>query len=89
MSQPGWSFLRERYIQGIERDEQRLIQGDDKIQNSEDIHSMITDNSNEGDDIRYKVEGGQEGVSENVIEKEIPLVGSYNEDIKDVIEQNE
>ena len=38
--------------QGIERDGQRLIQGDDnKIQNSEDIHSMITDNSNEGDDI--------------------------------------
>jgi hypothetical protein len=50
---------------------------------------MITDNSNEGDDMRYKVEGCQEGVSGNVIEKEIPLVRSYNEDIKDVIEQNE
>ena len=67
-----------------------MIQGDDnKIQNSEDIHLMITDNSNEGEDMRYKVEGCQEGVSGNVIEKEIPLVRSYNEDIKDVIEQNE
>ena len=47
----------------------RSIQGDDnKIQNSEDIHLMIN-----GDDMRYKVEGGQDGVedSENVIEKEI------------------
>jgi hypothetical protein len=61
-----------------------LIQGDDnKIQNSEDINLMITDNSNEGDDMRYKVEG-QDGVedSENVIEKEIPLVRSYKKTSK-------
>jgi hypothetical protein len=42
--------------------------------------------------MRGMLEGGQgdlEGNSENVIQKEIPLVQSYNEDIKDVIEQNQ
>ena len=79
--------------EGSEVDEQQIIHNDDnKKQSSEDIYSIITGNSNEGDDMRSMLEGGQdelEGNSENVIEKEIPLVQSYNEDIKDVIEQNQ
>jgi hypothetical protein len=75
--------------QGTEGDEQQIIHSDDnKIQNSQELYSMITGNSNGGDYTRDMVEDGQEEDSENVIEKEIPLVQSYSEDIKDVIEQN-
>jgi hypothetical protein len=79
--------------EGSEVDEQQILHSDDsKKQNSEDLYPMITGNSNEGDDMRGMLEGGQdemEGNSENVVQKEIPLVQSYNEDIKDVIEQDQ
>ena len=48
--------------------------------------------SNEGDDMGDMVESGQDDLqedSEDVISEEIPLVQSYNEDIKAVIEQNQ
>jgi hypothetical protein len=86
-------FDSDRPEEGSEDDEQQIIHSDDnKEQSSEDIYSMITGNPNEGDDMRGVLEGGQndsEENSENVVEKEIPLVRSYNEDIEDVIEQSQ
>jgi hypothetical protein len=86
-------FDSENPEEGSEVDDQQIIHSDDnKKHSSEDIYSMITGDSNEGDDMGGMLEGGQddlEGNSENVIQKEIPLVQSYNEDIKDVIEQNQ
>ncbi|HEY6405234.1 MAG TPA: hypothetical protein VIX38_04075 [Nitrososphaeraceae archaeon] len=79
--------------EGSEVDEQQIIHSDDnKEQSSEDIYSMMTDNPNEGDDTRGMLEGGQDDLeenSENVIEAEIPLVQTYNEDVKNAIEQNQ
>jgi hypothetical protein len=76
---------------GTEEDEQQVIESDDNdIQSSEETYSMMTGNSNEDDDIGDMGESGQDGLEENsedVISKEIPLVQSYNEDIKNVIEQ--
>jgi hypothetical protein len=78
---------------GSEVDEQQIIHSDDnKEQSSEDIYSMMTDNPNEGDNMRGMSEGGQDDLeenSENVIEAEIPLVQTYNEDVKNAIEQNQ
>ena len=78
---------------GTEEDEQQVIERDDNdIQSSEETYSMMTGNSNEGDDIGDMGESGQDGLEENsedVISEEIPLVQSYNEDIKNVIEQNQ
>jgi hypothetical protein len=78
---------------GTEEDEQQIIERDDnEIQSSEETYSMMTGNSNEGDDIGDMGESGQDGLEENsedVISEEIPLVQSYNEDIKNVIEQNQ
>jgi hypothetical protein len=78
---------------GSEVDEQQIIHSDDnKEQSSEDIYSMMTDNPNEGDNMRGMSEGGQDNLeenSENVIEAEIPLVQTYNEDVKNAIEQNQ
>jgi hypothetical protein len=78
---------------GTEEDEQQIIERDDnEIQSSEETYSMMTGNSNEGDYIGDMGESGQDGLEENsedVISEEIPLVQSYNEDIKNVIEQNQ
>lgn len=78
---------------GTEGDEQQVIERDDnEIQSSEETYSMMTGNSNEGDDIGDMGESGQDGLEENsedVISKEIPLVQSYNEDVRNVIEQNQ
>ena len=78
---------------GSEVDEQQIIHSDDnKEQSSEDIYSMITGNPNEGDDTRGMLEDGHDDLeenSENIIEKEIPLVQTYNEDVKNAIEQNQ
>jgi hypothetical protein len=78
---------------GTEEDEQQIIERDDnEIQSSEETYSMMTGNSNEGDDIGDMGESGQDGLEENsedVISEEIPLVQSYNEDIKNAIEQNQ
>lgn len=78
---------------GTEEDEQQVIERDDnEIQSSEETYSMMTGNSNEGDDIGDMGESGQDGLEENsedVISKEIPLVQSYNEDVRNVIEQNQ
>jgi hypothetical protein len=79
--------------QGTEEDEQQVIERDDnEIQSSDETYSMMTGNSNEGDDIGDMGESGQAGLQEgsgDVISEEIPLVQSYNEDIKEVIEQNQ
>jgi hypothetical protein len=75
-----------------EVDEQQKIHNDDNKESSEDIYSMITGNSNEGDDTGGMLEGGQDELeenSQNVVEKEIPLVQSYNEEVKNAIEQNQ
>jgi hypothetical protein len=86
-------FDSDNQEQGTEEDEQQAIERDDnEIQSSEETYSMMTGNSNEGDDIGDMGEGGQDGLEENsedVISEEIPLVQSYNEDIKNVIEQNQ
>lgn len=78
---------------GTEEDEQQVIERDDnEIQSSEETYSMMTGNSNEGDDIGDMGESGEDGLEENsedVISKEIPLVQSYNEDVRNVIEQNQ
>jgi hypothetical protein len=79
--------------EGSEVDEQQIIHSDDnEEQSSEDIYSMMTDNPNEGDNMRGMLEGGQDDMEENsesVIEAEIPLVQTYNEDVKNAIEQNQ
>ena len=79
--------------EGSEVDEQQLIHSNDnKEQSSEDIYSMMTDNPNEGDNMKGMLEGDQDNLeenSENVIEAEIPLVQTYNEDVKNAIEQNQ
>ncbi|HSN96348.1 MAG TPA: hypothetical protein VLR10_04090, partial [Nitrososphaeraceae archaeon] len=71
---------------GTEEDEQQVIERDDnEIQSSEETYSMMTGNSNEGDDIGDMGESGEDGLEENsedVISKEIPLVQSYNEDVR-------
>jgi hypothetical protein len=86
-------FDSDNQEQGTEEDEQQVIERDDNdIQSSEETYSMMTGNSNEGDDIGDMGESGQDGLEENsedVISEEIPLVQSYNEDIKNVIEQNQ
>lgn len=86
-------FDSDNQEQGTEEDEQQVIERDDnEIQSSEETYSMMTGNSNEGDDIGDMGESGQDGLEENsedVISEEIPLVQSYNEDIKNVIEQNQ
>lgn len=86
-------FDSDNQEQGTEEDEQQVIERDDnEIQSSEKTYSMMTGNSNEGDDIGDMGESGQDGLEENsedVISEEIPLVRSYNEDIKNVIEQNQ
>jgi hypothetical protein len=79
--------------EGSEVDEQQIIHSDDnKVQSSEDIYSMIMGNPNEGDDTGGMLEGGHDVLeenSENLIEKEIPLVQTYNEDVKNAIEQDQ
>ena len=79
--------------EGSEVDEQQIIHSNDnKEEGSEDIYSMITGDQNEGDDTRDMLEGGHDDLeenSENIIEKEIPLVQTYNEDVKNAIEQNQ
>jgi hypothetical protein len=79
--------------EGSEVDEQQIIHSDDnKVQSSEDVYSMITGNPNEGEDTRGMLEDGHDDLeenSENIIEKEIPLVQTYNEDVKNAIEQNQ
>ena len=79
--------------EGSEVDEQQIINtNDNKEEGSEDIYSIITGNQNEGDDTRDTLEGGHDDLeenSENIIEKEIPLVQTYNEDVKNAIEQNQ
>jgi hypothetical protein len=86
-------FDSDNQEQGTEGDEQQVIDRDDnEIQSSEETYSMMTGNPNEGDDIGDMGESGQDGLEENsedVISEEIPLVQSYNEDIKNVIEQNQ
>jgi hypothetical protein len=86
-------FDSDNQEQGTEEDEQQVIERDDnEIQSSEETYSMMTGNSNEGDDMGDMGESGQDGLEENsedVISEEIPLVRSYNEDIKNVIEQNQ
>ena len=86
-------FDSDNQEQGTEEDEQQVIERDDnEIQSSEETYSMMTGNSNEGDDIGDMGESSQDGLEENsedVISEEIPLVQSYNEDIKNVIEQNQ
>ena len=86
-------FDSDNQEQGTEEDEQQVIERDDnEIQSAEETYSMMTGNSNEGDDIGDMGESGQDGLEENsedVISEEIPLVQSYNEDIKNVIEQNQ
>ena len=86
-------FDSDNQEQGTEEDEQQVIERDDnEIQSSEETYSMMTSNSNEGDDIGDMGESGQDGSEENskdVISEEIPLVQSYNEDIKNVIEQDQ
>ena len=79
--------------EGSEVDEQQIINtNDNKEEGSEDIYSIITGNQNEGDDTRDMLEGSHDDLeenSENIIEKEIPLVQTYNEDVKNAIEQNQ
>jgi uncharacterized protein (UPF0333 family) len=86
-------FDSDSSVGGSEVDEQQIIHSDDnKEEGSEDIYSMITGNQNEGDDTRDMLEGGHDDLeenSENIIEKEIPLVQTYNEDVKNAIEQNQ
>jgi hypothetical protein len=86
-------FDSDNQEQGTEEDEQQVIErNDNEIQSSEETYSMMTSNSKEGDDMEDMGESGQDGLEENsedVISKGIPLVQSYNEDIKDVIEQNQ
>ena len=86
-------FDSDNQEQGTEEDGQQVIERDDnEIQSSEETYSMMTGNSNENDDIGDMGESGQDGLEENsedVISEEIPLVRTYNEDIKDVIEQNQ
>jgi|GEM_PF-834209 len=86
-------FDSDSSVAGSEVDEQQIIHSDDnKEEGSEDIYSMITGNQNEGDDTRDMLEGGHDDLeenSENIIEKEIPLVQTYNEDVKNAIEQNQ
>jgi hypothetical protein len=86
-------FDSDNQEQGTEEDEQQVIERDDnEIQSSEETYSMMTSNSNEGDDIGDMGESGQDGSEENskdVISEEIPLVQSYNEDIKNAIEQKQ
>ena len=86
-------FDSDNQEQGTEEDEQQVIErGDNDIQSSEEAYSMMTGNSNENDDTGDMGESSQDGLEENsedVISEEIPLVQSYNEDIKNVIEQNQ
>jgi hypothetical protein len=86
-------FDSDNQEQGTEEDEQQVIERDDnEIQSAEETYSMMTGNSNENDDIGDMGESGQDGLEENsedVISEEIPLIRSYNEDIKNVIEQNQ
>jgi hypothetical protein len=90
---PLQTFDSDNPEEGSEVDEQQIIHSDDnKEQSSEDIYSMITGNPNEGDDTRGMPEGGHDDLeenSENLIENEIPLVQTYNEDVKNAIEQNQ
>jgi hypothetical protein len=76
-----------------EADEQQITRSDgSNEQSSEDIYSIITGNPNEGDDTRGMLDDGHddlEETSEDIIEKEIPLVQTYNEDVKNAIEQNQ
>jgi hypothetical protein len=92
--QPPMQFFdSDNQEQGTEEDEQQVIERDDnEIQSAEETYSMMTGNSNEGDDVGDMGESGQDGLEENsedVISEEIPLIQSYNEDIKNVIEQNQ
>jgi hypothetical protein len=86
-------FDSDNQEQGTEEDEQQVIERDDnEIQSAEETYSMMTGNSNEGDDIGDMGESGKDVLEENsedVISEEIPLVQSYNEDIKNAIEQNQ
>ena len=86
-------FDSDNQEQGTEEDEQQVIERDDnEIQSAEETYSMMMGNSNEGDDIGDMGKSGQDVLEENsedVISEEIPLVQSYNEDIKNVIEQNQ
>jgi len=79
--------------EGSEVDEQQIIHSEDnKEESSEDTYSMMMGNPNEGEDSRGMLEGGHDDLeenSENIIEKEIPLVQTYNEDVKNAIEQNQ
>ena len=90
---PLQAFDSDNPEEGSEVDEQQIIHSDDnKEQSSEDIYSMITGNPNEGDDTRDMLEGDHDDLeenSENLIENEIPLVQTYNEDVKNAIEQNQ
>ena len=70
-------------------DEQHVIKtgdDDDEAGSAEEIFSMITGNSGEGNDLQDKTEGIQEKESEDVIADQIPLVLSYITEIQNTLE---
>ena len=59
-------FDSDNQEQGTEEDEQQVIERDDnEIQSAEETYSMMTSNSNEGDDMGDMGESGQDGLEEN------------------------
>jgi hypothetical protein len=70
-------------------DEQHVIKtgdDDDEAGSAEEIFSMITGYSVEGNDLQDKTEGIQEKESEDVIADQIPLVLSYITEIQNTLE---